>query len=370
MEEKVYAMTVEEYGKELVYREFDLPAAKGGEVIVKILACGVCGSDVHVWKGEDKRSHLPMILGHEGIGLVQSVNPGRTDLFGSELQPGDFIVWNRGVTCKNCYDCLVNRKNYTCKQRWSYGFSKSINDYPHLVGAYSSHMRLMGETEILRLLPAAQVDPEADYVPYVSACCAGTTTACAFEQLGVDSGANFVIQGPGPLGIYAVLFAKETGADRIIVIGGTEERLELCRAAGATHTINRHQYSLEEQREMVMELTGGRGGDVVMELAGTAEAVQAGVGYVATGGVYVSAGIAVDVGEVKINWFKDLVRKNATFKGVWVGDMKNTYQAVKVYERHRDVLDRMITHRIPLRQATDALRLMQEKQAIKIALIP
>ena len=195
--EKAYAMVIEEYGKELVRHEFDIPQPVGGEVIIRILASGICGSDVHVWKGQDKRSHLPQILGHEGIGYVQAVNPGRKDIFGRELREGDLVVWDRGVMCKSCYECLIKRKDYNCKSRWTYGFSKSIYDYPNLNGSYSSHMRLVPETDILQLIPREKLKADEDYIPFVSACCAGTTTACAFEQSRVESGDSVLIQGPG-----------------------------------------------------------------------------------------------------------------------------------------------------------------------------
>ena len=367
---KVYAMVVEEFGKPLHYREFEMPVPQGGEVRVKILASGICGSDVHVWQGEDKRSHLPMILGHEGIGYVDAVNAGRKDIFGNELAEGDLIAWNRGVSCKSCYNCLIKRKNYTCSHRWSYGFSKSINDYPYLNGSYSSHMLLTPETEVIRIIKAADLNPDEDYIPYASACCAGTTTSCVFEQIRVEPSDNVVIQGPGPLGIYAVLFAKEAGAKNIIVIGGTKERLELCLEAGATHIINRNLTTLEERLEKVLEYTDGRGGDIVLELAGTKEAVEEGVRYTAVNGTYASAGIAVDVGETRINWFRDVVRKNVSIKGVWVGDVKNTYQAIKMYEKHKELLAKMITHRIPLIEADIALKMMKQKKVIKAVLIP
>lgn len=368
--EKVYAMVVEEFGKPLKYREFDMPTPEGGEVVVKIAASGICGSDVHVWKGEDKRSHLPMILGHEGIGFIEKVNAGRRDIFNNELKAGDLIVWDRGVACKSCYNCLIKRKNYTCSSRWSYGFSKSINDYPYLNGSYSSHMLLTPDTGIIRIVAAEDVNPETDYVPYASACCAGTTTACVFEQIRVESGDNVVIQGPGPLGIYGVLFAKEAGAQNIIVVGGTKERLDLCVEAGATHIINRNLTTPEQRLEKVLEYTEGRGGDIVLELTGSKSAVEEGIRYTATNATYASAGIAVDVGDVNINWFRDVVRKNVTIKGVWVGDIKNTYQAIKMYERHKELLAKMISHRIPLKEADKALKMMEQKKVIKAVLIP
>jgi len=347
-----------------------LPEPQGGEVVVRILTSGICGSDVHVWKGQDKRSHLPMILGHEGIGYVYRVNPGKKDFLGQPVNVGDLIVWNRGNSCKNCYECLVKRKPYACKDRWSYGFSKSIYDYPYLNGSYASHMLLAGYTELYRILPADQLVPGHDYVPYVSACCAGTTTACAFEQAQVQSGDNVLIQGPGPLGIYAVLFAKECGAKSVTVIGGTPERLNLCRMAGADHIIDRKVTTPEQRLKMVLDYTDGRGADVVFELAGTSAAVEEGLRYTATCGTYASAGVAVDIGDISVNWFRDIVRKEVRIQGVWVGDMKNTWQAVQLYQRHQEVLNHVISHRLPLEQANEALRLMEQKQAIKVALIP
>ena len=368
--EKAYAMVIEEYGKELVRHEFDIPQPVGGEVIIRILASGICGSDVHVWKGQDKRSHLPQILGHEGIGYVQAVNPGRKDIFGRELREGDLVVWDRGVMCKSCYECLIKRKDYNCKSRWTYGFSKSIYDYPNLNGSYSSHMRLVPETDILQLIPREKLKEDEDYIPFVSACCAGTTTACAFEQSRVESGDTVLIQGPGPLGVYSVLYARERGASKIIVVGGTKSRLELCREAGADVVIDRNETTAEQRLAQVLDLTDGRGADSVFEVAGTASAVEEGVHYVATGGEYISAGIAVDVGDVRLNWFSDVARKNATIKGIWVGDIKNTYQAIELYRRHKYILDRTITHRIPLENATEALRMMERREGMKIVLIP
>ena len=369
--EKVYAMVLEKFGGPFTRMEFDKPAPKNGEVLIKIAACGVCGSDVHVWKGEDKRSHLPMILGHEGIGFIESLGgAAKQDIMGHTLHEGDFVVWNRGVSCKSCYTCLVKRQFYACPSRWSYGFSKSINDYPYLNGGYASHILLTPETEVIRILPKEEVQPTEDYSAFASACCAGTTTACAFEQTKLQQGDNVVIQGPGPLGVYAVLFAKESGARNIVVVGGTRERLELCEKAGATLVIDRHSTTAEQRVEMVRQACDGRGGDAVFELTGSADAVPEGLQFTAPCGTYTTAGIAVDVGDVPVNWFRDVVRKNITVQGVWVGDSKNTWQAVEVYRKNKALLNTMVTHRIPLQNAHEALQMMERKAVIKAVLVP
>ena len=168
----------------------------------------------------------------------------------------------------------------------------------------------------------------------------------------------------------AVDHARERGASKIIVVGGTESRLELCREAGADFVINRNNTNIEERLQIVQEITGGRGANAVFEVTGTAAAVEEGLHYVATSGSYISAGIAVDVGNIKVNWFSEIVRKNVTIKGIWVGDIKNTWQAIELYRRKKEILDRMITHRIPLSNATQALQMMERREGIKIALIP
>ncbi|MCL1928690.1 MAG: zinc-binding dehydrogenase [Treponema sp.] len=369
--DKVHAMVLKSFNEPFECMEFDKPVPKNDEVLVKIAGCGICGSDIHIWKGEDKRAHLPMILGHEGVGFIESLSgSSKQDIFGNALQEGDLIVWNRGVSCKKCYTCLIKRQNYLCPGRWSYGFSKSIHDYPYLNGSYSSHILLTPETEIIRVKPLENIDPNEDYSVYASLCCAGTTTACVFEQARLQSGDQVVIQGPGPLGIYAVLFARECGAKSIIVIGGTENRLNLCLEAGATHIINRKNTSFEQRRALVTEATEGRGADAVLEFAGTSSAVEEGIQYLAYGGAYISAGIAVDVGQVSINWFRDVGRRNARIQGVWVGDSKNTWQALEVFTRYKPMLEKMVTHKIPLEKANDALMMVERKEAIKAVLIP
>jgi len=364
-------MVVTEFGAPLEYMEFDKPEPKDGEVLIRVSACGICGSDVHIWKGEDKRSRLPMILGHEGVGIVEALSGApKIDIMGKTVKEGDLVVWNRGVSCKVCYFCLVKRKCYLCGSRWTYGISKSINDYTYLNGAYASHILLTPETDIILASRAEDLSDDVDPVLLASACCAGTSVACSFEQADVRPGDNVVIQGPGPLGIYSVIFAKESGARNIVVVGGTPQRLAMCADVGATAVIDRNTTTEEQRVEIVRALCDDRGADHVFEMTGAAEAIPEGLRYVAIGGSYISAGIAVDVGDVSVNWFRDVVRKNIRIQGIWVGDAKNTWQALEVYKKYKHILDRMITHRIPLKEAGSALQIMENKEAIKAVLIP
>lgn len=369
MSRKALAAVVEEFGKPLVLREFDIPKLNDGEVLIKVLACGICGSDVHIWEGQDARTNLPMILGHEAIGYIQELKGEKKDIFNTSIKEGDLVIWNRGVSCKNCYQCLINRKNYLCYNRWTYGISKSINDYPYLNGGYSSHIILTPETEIIKICNNEEAQQE-DYIPFVSVCCAGTTTANTFEQIDVEVGSTVLIQGPGAIGAYCVAFAKENGASNIIVTGGTKKRLEICKEVGADYIINRHETNRKERLDIVMDITKGHGIDYVLEVAGVNQAIEEGLDYLAVGGTYASPGIAVDTGTIPVEWFRNVVRKNARIQGIWVGDIKNTWQSMLVYNKYSDILKKLVSHRYSLYKASDALFAMKNKEAIKAVITP
>lgn len=365
-----YAMVMEQFGRPLAKRAITLPKPEKGEVLASLYAIGICGSDLHIWKGEDPRSRLPLILGHENLAVIEDPGPEeRFDMDGIPLQRGDLIAWNRGISCNMCYECTVLNRPYLCPRRWTYGISRSLNEYPYLNGGFATHILLTPQTEIIRVANAGQLK-QKDYVPFVAACCAGTTVACMYDQAGVRKGDTVLIQGPGPLGVFAVAFARACGAERIIVLGGTQARLDLCREAGATHVINRKQTTLRERLSQVRDITHGRGANVVMEVAGTVESVEEGLQHAATGGAYISGGIAVPAGEARIDWFKLVGRKNLTIQGVWVGGARHTHQAFSIYRQYEDLLSRVVSDRFPLAEADTALEALAARRVMKAVLIP
>ena len=128
---KVKAVVLKEFNQPLVIEEGELASLKDGEILVRITASGVCGSDVHMWKGKDPRTPLPLILGHEGVGVVEEVKGEKKDIFADKIKPGDFVIWDRGVTCGNCYFCVVKKEPSLCPKRQVYGI---IRD-----GSYATH---------------------------------------------------------------------------------------------------------------------------------------------------------------------------------------------------------------------------------------
>ena len=358
------AMVLEKFNRPLEMRSFPIPRLKEGEVLVRIKAAGVCGSDVHMWEGRDPRIRLPMIPGHEGVGEIVEVTAGKRDTHGNPLRAGDQVLWNRGVTCGQCYFCKVKMEPSLCPYRWVYGIHTSCADPPYLTGNYAEYLPLDRKVDLFR------IDNVTDLDALVPASCSGATTAHAFDLAGMESGDSVLVQGVGPLGIFSVAFAKSFGASRIIVIGGTEERLKACEGFGATLILNRHTLSREERKEMVMETTHGRGVDVAFEMAGEPAALKESISLVRHGGCCVSAGFGEPHGTIELDCFHDIGRKNLRLQGVWVSDSRHTHMALELMLSRLQDFRKLITHRFPLSKANEAIRVMKTKEAVKAVLLP
>lgn len=358
------ALVLEKFNEPLVMRTFPIPKLKEGEVLVRVEAAGVCGSDVHMWEGRDPRIRLPMIPGHEGIGEVVELNGEKKDLQGTPLKVGDKALWNRGITCGHCYFCKVKMEPSLCPNRWVYGIHTSCVDPPYLTGNYSEYLLLDRNTDLFK------IGLNVDLSVLVPASCSGATAAHAFDLSKMDSGDSVLVQGVGPLGIFAVAFANSFGAFQSIVIGGTEQRLEMCKALGATLTLNRHHVSLKERKEAVMALTHGRGVDLAFEMAGEPEALQECISLIRNGGACISAGFGEPHGTINLDCFHDLNRKNLRLQGIWTSDVRHTHMALQLILSRIEDFRQLITHRFPLEQANEALKVMKNKEAVKAVLLP
>ncbi len=361
---KAKAMVLKAFNAPLSFEEYEVPALAEGQVLVKIVAAGVCGSDVHMWKGEDPRTPLPIILGHEGVGTVVAMNGAKQTVDGEALAEGDLILWHRSVSCNGCYYCAILNEPWLCRNRKVYGINMSSAVAPHLNGCYAEYVVLQTGTDIFKVSPG--IDPAV----LVSASCSGSTVAHAFDLQSPRYGDTVLVQGPGPLGLYAIAFAKSLGAGKVIVIGGSENRLAVCREFGADIVLNRRQTTVEERREAVLAATNGRGADMAVEAVGQPSAVEEGLKLVRPGGTYLSVGFSQPPGETSVDFFREVVSKNIRIQGVWVSSTRHTLPAMRLAEANQQLFAKTVTHRFPLAEATDALKVMADREALKAVLIP
>ncbi len=341
-----------------------IPPLETGQVLVKMEAAGICGSDVHMWRGLDSRVRLPTILGHEGVGRVIDLKGARTDIYGSAIAPGQRILWERGVSCGMCYYCQTLHEPALCPNRWAYGIHRSSNQPPFLVGCYATHLVLDARTPII---PLAEADQPASFV---IASCSGATAAHGFALVTQRPGDTCVIYGPGPLGAFSVALARAGGAEQVMVIGGSHGRMSLCQRLGATHLLDRHSLSADKQRQFVLDATHGRGADLVVEASGSIDAAREGFDLLRPGGTLLMMGIGTPAGEMSILPFESLVRKNIRVQGVWVSDTSHIMQAVSLIRQHPQEFAELVTHQFPLSHATEALQAVADRSALKAVLVP
>ena len=360
------AAVLEAFDQPLAQREFEVQPLAPGEALIKVLAAGVCGSDVHMWRGEDPRTPLPLILGHEGIGEIAELAEERTDLFGRPLAAGDLVAWERGIMCGRCAYCVIKKRPALCPTRRTYGISIGCAEPPHFRGCYAQYLHLLPHAHTIKL--AADADPDV----LVPATCAGATAAHAVELSRIEPGDKVLIIGPGPVGIYCLAMALDSGASEVYVMGtaADEGRLQLCLEFGAAATLNSAEMDADQRRELILDRTNGMGVDVGLDCTGVTAAMLEGLGHVAPYGTYSIPGIATPVGEVAIPVFELIARKNLNLQGVWVSDTGHLLSAIQLVQSGRYPLDRLVTHRFPLAQATEALETMERREAIKIVLHP
>lgn len=352
------------FGEPLSLEEVEIPPLEEGQALVRIEAAGVCGSDVHMWQGRDPRTPLPIILGHEGVGRVVEVRGKRQDIYGQPIHVGQRILWERGVICGRCYACAVLNEPGLCPSRWVYGIHRAFSTPPHLNGCYATHIILHQNTPLIPL------DDAGDPALWVAASCSGATAAHGFALSPAHLGDTVVILGPGPLGAFSAALARAQGAETIVMVGGTPERLALCQRLGATHLLNRQTTSPQERREFVLALTHGRGADLVVEASGSLSAAHEALDFVRPGGTVSWVGFGTPAGEMLIPPFESIVRKNVRLQGVWVSDVRHTLQALSLIRQQRETFVALVTHRFPLDRATEALCQMDARGVMKAVLLP
>jgi L-iditol 2-dehydrogenase len=353
---KVAALEV--YGEPLQLREIPLPAVEPKGILVKVEMAGLCGTDVHSQRGElTIKPPLPIIPGHETIGRIVELGTGRDkDVAGEQLKVGDRIMWAH-IDCGECYGCEIARDSVQCVKRGYYGY------FPleALMGGFAEYAYVTPVTKVVRV-PDDLSDEEA-----VGVGCAFRTVVGAFERFGgIRFQENIVIQGSGPVGLYATVMAAESGAGRIIVVGAPANRLALALKWGATDVISIDEMkSAADRKNRILELTEGRGPEVVVECSGVPMAFSEGLDMIQKGGRYLVVGqtsahtIPVAPGLVTGKGLQIIGASGASiphyYKALqFISKMKNKYPFGDI-----------VTHKFALEDIMKAYEVMASGEAIK-----
>lgn len=337
-----------EYAKPFEIEEFEVPDPEPGAVLLKMTQAGICGSDLHTWRGDQVNVPLPStgkVMGHEGTGMVDKLGSGvATDTLGVPIEEGDRIVYAAVFPCYHCHMCLKNNTNWCVNRGYAAG-----GVYPYFTGTYADFLYLPPRHPFFRVpdeLPDDLLGPVN--------CAMGTVTT-GLMRAGAKQGDYVVIQGAGGLGLHAVAMAKDMGADRVIVLDRLDNRLRLAEEFGADHTINIEEFNTAETRvERVKELTDGRGTDVVMELVGRAELLSEGIDMLSNGGTFIEIGDIVRGREVSIDPSKLLAGKNIMGSLMYRPDLLPTLLNFLVRTQDKLPFHKIVSHKFPLAEVNEA----------------
>jgi S-(hydroxymethyl)glutathione dehydrogenase/alcohol dehydrogenase len=333
----------------LVIDDLDLAPPGAGEVEVRLVASGVCHSDLHHVQ-RDTPTVLPVVLGHEGAGIVSTVGPNVT-----RVAPGDHVIIAFGPKCGECYYC-VRGMPYLCTPARParprlFKNGQVINQF--LEVATYAERTVVSEKNVVKIRDDAPLA-----VCSLVACGVTTGIGAVINTARVEPGSNVVVIGTGGVGLNVVQGARLAGAARIIAVDVRDNKLEFARAMGATHLINAAR---EDVVERVRALTGGYGADYAFEVIGNPATINQAYESIRKGGTAVVVGVADENAELTIKpvW---LMRQAKTLMGCAYGSARPQVdfpRIVDLYMEGRIKLDELITRRFGLDEINEAFRAME-----------
>ncbi|MGE5289234.1 MAG: zinc-dependent alcohol dehydrogenase [Micromonosporaceae bacterium] len=347
----------------LELREFPRPAIGPDDGLLRIEACGICGSDVEQYKGNLSRGGYAFIPGHEPLGVIEEVGERAAARWG--VAPGDRVALEILIPCRNCDLCLTGRYMSCRNKHGSYGYSP-VDRAPHLWGGFAEYVYLHPNA----ILHPVRADIPAEVAVMFNPLGAGVRWVAHLGGTGL--GDTVLILGPGQRGLAAVIAARAAGAGTVIVTGLAKDRakLALAREFGADHTID---VDAEDTVARVEEITEGRLADVVLEVTPMASRpVLDALRAVRHGGRIVLAGLK---GGRPIEMNTDLIiNKAVTVVGAYGVDSRAYGEAIRIIETGRFPLEKLHTHTFELADVARAVETLAGEipgeEAVHVAVKP
>jgi S-(hydroxymethyl)glutathione dehydrogenase/alcohol dehydrogenase len=361
---KMRAAVLEEFAKPLQVTELDLAEPKAGEVLVRLAACGVCHTDMYTASGVDPSGYAPTVLGHEGAGFVEKVGEGV-----SSVSPGDLVVTLFSPQCRECVHCLSPDTNLclAIRDHQNKGYlpdgttrlSRDGEPIRHFMGTSTfAEYTVMPEIALAKVSPDAAPDHACLF-----ACGLSTGLGAAMNTAKVKPGSTCVVFGAGMVGLGAVAGCRLQGADRVICVDLSEDRLALARGQGATET----WVADENTVQRVLDETGGFGADYTFEATGLVAVMRQAVESARMGwGLCTVAGVA-GRGET-LDVVPRYLITGRRICGSSFGGVKGRDQVPELVQLYLDGqidIDPFISHKITLDEVNHGFELMERQDGIR-----
>ncbi len=364
---KIRAAVLEDFGDPLVVQDVELAEPNRGEALVRLVACGVCHTDLYTASGADPTGYAPSVLGHEGAGVVERVGEGVT-----LVAPGDHVITLFAPECGACVHCLSPRTNrcIAIRDQQNAGYmpdgttrlSRDGEPLRHFMGTSTfAEYAVIPEIALAKVSPDAPLDGCAPF-----ACGLSTGIGAALYTAQVEPGSTVAVFGAGLVGLGAVVGARLAGAERIIAIDLSEERLAHARHHGATDT----RLADDEVVDWIRTETGGYGADYTFEATGSVAVMRQAVEAAREAwGLATMIGVA-GKGEV-LEVVPRFLITGRRVTGSSFGGVKGRTQVPLLVDRwlagEIDV-DSLISHRLTLDQVNEGFELMHHQDGIRSVL--
>lgn len=352
--------------KHIEVQEFPVPQLKEGEILVKVEGCGICGTDVHEWKG-DPFGLIPLILGHEGTGEVIAIGGGEIkDTAGKQVRIGDKLVTSV-IACGKCAMCRNHpERPNLCEEAGIYG----LFPQPEKLNGWFSDYMIIRDKSTFYIVNELSLDQRM-LLELASVTIHALERSKKTELLDFDS--KVLVQGCGPVGLMMIAVLKAHGVRNIIALDGTPNRLEMAKRLGAVKTVNfREVTELEARIGIIKEMNDGMGADFAFQCTGVPPAAAEIWKYVRRGGGLCEVGFFVNNGDCSINPHFDICNKEITLVGSWTYgalEYKLTIAFLKTAKEIGLPLEDLITHRYGLTQLNEAMEKNLSLEGIKIAYV-
>jgi S-(hydroxymethyl)glutathione dehydrogenase / alcohol dehydrogenase len=361
---RMRAAVLEEFGAPLSVQEVELTDPRAGEVLVRLVACGVCHTDLYTASGADPSGYAPAVLGHEGAGVVEAVGEGVKD-----VRPGDRVVTLFSPQCRECEHCRSPRTNLclAIREQQNKGYlpdgttrlQKDGEPIRHFMGTSTfAEYTVMPEIALAKVPEEAPLDRACLF-----ACGLSTGLGAAMFTAKVEAGSTCVVFGAGMVGLGAVAGCRLQGAERIICVDLSIDRLELAAGQGATETWT----AGEDTVQRVLDETRGFGADYTFEATGNVKVMRQAVESARMGwGLCTVAGVA-GKGET-LDVVPRYLITGRRVCGSSFGGVKGRDQVPQLVQRYMDGdidVDPFISHRISLDDVNRGFELMEAQDGIR-----
>jgi S-(hydroxymethyl)glutathione dehydrogenase/alcohol dehydrogenase len=361
---RIRAAVLEQFGEPLAVQEVELDAPGPGEVLVRLAACGVCHTDLYTASGADPSGYAPTVLGHEGAGVVEAVGEGVTS-----VAPGDHVVTLFSPQCRECIHCRSPKTNLclAIREQQNLGYLPDGSTRLNRDGERIRHFMgtsTFAEATVMPEIALAKVDRDAPLDVICTLACGATTgIGAALYIAKVEPGSTCAVFGAGLVGLGAVAGCRLAGAERIIAVDLSEDRLEHARAQGATDTL----VGGPDAVEAIVEMTGGFGADYTFEATGNVAVMRQAVEAARMGwGQCTVAGVA-GKGEM-LEIVPRFLITGRRVAGASFGGAKGRDRVPELVDLHLkgDLdLESLVTRRVALDEVNDAFEAMERQEGIR-----